>query len=325
MTMLTELRRYASLGTIGYYSSVLGLFHNHPNVEWNKDTLEAHFQGKIIDDKDIFDGGIPLLVAAGVLEVDANGTYLTTYGYRQPLHSIGHCRCKILESILKSLSHDEEVYDIFSPEFCSYDFINNAIQVGKSAFGLRYANIRDVLLNLGFLVPHPNYPNSAYIINKTHKNLFDRYFTDGLRKHHLSPEQLKSIQAQQQINGALGEKFVVEYEARRIGRDDGIEWIANYDTAAGFDIMSFEHKSSTCHDRFIEVKTYTGTSPQFFWSRNEMRVAEEKGRGYYLYLVSLDMIDTAGYVPIIIQDPTIEVLSSSHWHKIVDKYHIVQM
>lgn len=323
--MLDALRQYSSLGTLGYYWELLGLFYSQPSTDWNKDSIEAHFRGRIIDDKDVFDGGLPLLLSSGVLEQDFTGSYHLTHNFRQRLHTQEHCRVKVLESLLEAMKNDEETYLIFAAEFCSFDFVNNVIQVDKSAFGLQFANIRDLLISLGFLLPHPNYPDRSYAVNKSHKKLFDRHLTDGIRKRRISPEQLISLQAQQQENGLLGEKFALKYEVARIGREDEIEWIAIYDAAAGFDIMSFETNASSEHDRFIEVKAYSGKTPYFYWSRNEMEEAGVRGIQYFLYLVNLDEIDSPGYEPLIVQNPDVEVLANSGWAKTVEKYRITRI
>lgn len=323
--MLEELRQYSSLGTVGYYWEVLGLFHDQPNADWSESSINSYFKGRLIDGSDIFDGGLPLLVASGVLEVDITGLYHITYGFRHRLHSQEHCRVKVLESILLAMKEDEATYAIFSTEYCSYDFVNNMIQVDRSAFGLQFSNIRDVLIRLDFLQPHPNYPERSYAVNRHHRNLFDKYLTEGIRKRRISPGQLRSTQAQQQENGLKGERFVYDYEIARTGRQDSVEWIAIYDTAAGFDIMSFETDNSDSHDRFIEVKAYSGSTPYFYWSRNEVSVAQSKMNQYFLYLVNLDEIDNPSYEPMIIQNPAIDVLDGEGWEKTVDKYHVVRI
>lgn len=325
MIMLEELRPYTSIGTTGYYWEVLRLFYNQPSTDWSKESIEAHFKGRIIDGKDIFDGGLHLLLLSGILEVDITGFYHLTHAFRHPLHSQEHCKGRVLEALLKAMKEENATYFIFSTEFCSFDFVNNVIQVDKSAFGLQYANIRDVLLSLGFLEPHPNYPERSFAVNKSRRNLFDRYLTDEMRRRRVSPDQLRSIQAQQQENGLLGEKYVYDYEMLRTKRESGIEWIASYDTSAGFDIMSFETDTSVLHDRFIEVKAYSGKTPYFYWSRNEMSVADIKGNKYFLYLVNLDEINNPDYEPIIIMNPAVEVLNNGEWDKTVDKYHIVHV
>lgn len=169
--MLEELRRYSSLGTVGYYWEVLGLFYDEPNTDWSQDSLDAHFSGRIIDGRDVFDGGLPLLIRSGVLELDIIGFYHPTYKFRQKLHTQEHCRGKILESLLEAMANDDNTYSIFSAEYCTFDIVNNLIQVDKSAFGLQFANIRDVLLDLGFLSAHPDFPDCSYVVNKSRKNL----------------------------------------------------------------------------------------------------------------------------------------------------------
>lgn len=313
--MLEELRRYSSLGTVGYYWEVLGLFYDEPNTDWNKDSLEAHFSGRIIDGRDVFDGGLPLLIRSGVLELDIVGYYHPTHKFRQKLRTQEHCRGKILESLLDAMAVDDNTYTIFSAEYCTFDLVNNFVQIDRSAFGLQFANIRDLLLDLGFLSTHPDFPERSYVVNKPRKNLFDKYIRYGIGKRRVPPEQLQSIQAKQQQNGLEGESFVYAYEGIRTGRESEIEWIASYDTAAGFDIMSFETKSSPTHDRFIEVKTYSGSTPYFYWSRNEMQVARTRGGQYFLYLVNLDKIKELGYEPIIINNPAVGVLESEDWEK----------
>jgi hypothetical protein len=323
--MLEDLSKYNNLGTIEYYWELLSLFYSQPDNSWSKDQIDAHFRNRIIDGTDIFDGALPLLIKSGIVEVDVNGICHLSYQFKYRLHSIGHCKGKVLESILNAIKSDYEVYSIFSNEYCTFDMLNNVIQIDKSAFGLRHANIRNVMTNLGFLLPHPNYPERSFMVSKPHKKLFDRYFIEGMRKRQITPEQLRSIQAQQQENGLKGEEFSFNYEVNRTGRGNDIEWIANYDASAGFDIMSFETGTSAKHDRFIEVKTYTGDNPYFYWSRNEMEVASVKGNKYYLYLVSLDSLNQPAYEPIIVNNPYISVLDNDKWKKTVDKYHIIHV
>ena len=321
--MLEELRKYSSLGSAGYYWEVLSLFYDHPDTDWDEHAIDAHFKGKIIDDTDIFDGGLHLLVLSEILELDANGFYSVSYKFSHRLHSKNHCKGRVLEAILKALKEDEITYTIFAPEFCTFDFVNNVIQIEKSAFGLKFGNIRNVLISLDFLLPHPNYPDHTFAINKSYRKLFDRYLTDGIRKRQITPDQLKNLQAQQLENGLAGEKFVLNYEANRTGREDDVEWIASYDSAAGYDILSFESSSSVEHDRFIEVKAYSGNLPYFYWSKNEVNVATERASNYYLYLVNLEKLSQSDYEPIIIKNPIKEVLNSEDWEKTVDKYHII--
>ena len=63
-------------------------------------------------------------------------------------------------------------------------------------------------------------------------------------------------------------------------------------------------------------------SPYFYWTRNEIKKAERSSENYYLYLVDRDRIQDLNYKPKIIQNPVKNVLRSSKWQKVVEKYYI---
>ncbi|MNF66851.1 hypothetical protein D3C84_486500 [compost metagenome] len=70
------------------------------------------------------------------------------------------------------------------------------------------------------------------------------------------------------------------------GRNDlasKVEHIALSDSAAGYDILSFELDGS---ERFIEVKTTTGpVSTPFYISENEVAVSRQLQERFWLYRV----------------------------------------
>jgi len=89
--------------------------------------------------------------------------------------------------------------------------------------------------------------------------------------------------------GHAGELLVIEYEKKRLcdaGRNDlasKVEHIALSDSAAGYDILSFELDGS---ERFIEVKTTTGSaSTPFYISENEVAVSRQLLERFWLYRV----------------------------------------
>ena len=93
--------------------------------------------------------------------------------------------------------------------------------------------------------------------------------------------------------GNLGEKLTLDYEIDRLNKLDKtgelsqrITQISQYDPFAGFDVLSFNDECSNPSepDRYIEVKTTTGTSAHFFWSRNEIKKAKECRVQYWIYI-----------------------------------------
>ena len=88
--------------------------------------------------------------------------------------------------------------------------------------------------------------------------------------------------------GFAGEKLVIAAELKELrdaGRDDladRLEHTALVDSAAGYDIASFD--PATGEKRLIEVKTTTGPIySAFFISANEVRVSEDQGESYFIY------------------------------------------
>lgn len=89
--------------------------------------------------------------------------------------------------------------------------------------------------------------------------------------------------------GLAGELLVMAHEQKRLrdaGRNDlaaRVEHVALSDSAAGYDILSFELDGG---ERFIEVKTTTGpASTPFYISENEVSVSRQLQELYWLYRV----------------------------------------
>lgn len=53
-------------------------------------------------------------------------------------------------------------------------------------------------------------------------------------------------------------------------------------------------------------------------------LAIARGNEYFLYLVNLAKIREPRYEPMIVRNPTVDVLESEDWEKTVDKYHILK-
>ena len=127
---------------------------------------------------------------------------------------------------------------------------------------------------------------------------------------------------QQQIYGEEAEKFVLNFEFIRLNKKKNIDWVAEYIVNEGYDIASYNHESDEFPNRFIEVKSYEGETPYFFWSRNEYSVAKRKKEEYWLYLVNRTEMNNEDYSPLIIRNPYETIIEDSKWIKEIDKYKI---
>ena len=104
----------------------------------------------------------------------------------------------------------------------------------------------------------------------------------------LTEEELLAILELQRIRAVEAENYVMELEVNRLtdgGRMDLaglIERVATRDVSAGYDIRSFELDGS---DRYIEVKSSTGTDIRFFLTSNEWRFLSEHDTDAWIYFV----------------------------------------
>lgn len=141
---------------------------------------------------------------------------------------------------------------------------------------------------------------------------FEAIFLDVVRRSNvrhacrmMSAEQFAARRERDAANGLLAEDWVLAHERLRLENHpllDQVRRISDANVSAGFDILSFSSPSALQHDLHIEVKSYVGLR-RFFWSRNEIAIAEELGEQYSLYLVDRDLMGAAGYDPQVIRGP----------------------
>lgn len=325
--MLKELKKYENLGTPTYFWELFEQLRDG-NL-WTLEDVSGYFFNRIIDGESIFDGCLPLLQLAKIIEVDEKGVIEIAYKYKHIFRNEEMCKKKILKGILDKLLDDEEFYTIFSAENVSYDYIiHKTVDLNFSAFGLKYANVRNLLIDFDFLKPHLDFPQKKLIVNPYWKIFFDQNITKEIRKRVISPEELEKRLNKQNINGFEAEEFVFIFEKKRLNNKDGIDWIAQYNVNAGYDIDSFDTSESIIIDRFIEVKSYSkkdGGAPYFYWSKNEVATAEKYKENYYIYLVNRDEIKNPDYKPTMISNPIKNILNNNNWEKIVDKYYVTEI
>lgn len=87
----------------------------------------------------------------------------------------------------------------------------------------------------------------------------------------MTQDQLHQSQQATTRQGNLGEQFALSFERKRLREflHSSIRHFEEHEIALGYDILSFETRTSILPDRYIEVKTFRG-HPHFYWTDNEI-------------------------------------------------------
>jgi len=140
----------------------------------------------------------------------------------------------------------------------------------------------------------------------------------------LTEERLRAMLLEKQAIGDIGEKLITRYERARLAAAGAIveshcvRRIGNIRVNAGYDVDSFDGISATkVFDRFIEVKAAKSKDLHFFWTENEIRVAEKLGEHYWIYFLGgvSAMTGTASQMPLMFQNPLTTILEDANISK----------
>lgn len=242
-------------------------------------------------------------VSKDILEHLGNDSLLNTY---------------LIESTLDTLFRNK----ILTAEMFVFDINEGHVLFRNELLPLTYAPIRNDLVSQSFFAIEREQQKTCFLVNPDFENKLSSFCQKS--KQSMTLEQLQSRLESNAIAGAKAESFVLNYERQRINNPNlqkKIRQISNVDVCAGYDILSFENDSSTLYDRFIEVKAVSRDCG-FFWSKNELKIAQLQGDKYFLYLVNLSQIGDAGYCPMIIQNPAHSIVNSPDWLVEPESYHI---
>lgn len=229
----------------------------------------------------------------------------------------------LIEAIISKLKKTDLLQSFILLDSFKYDISNDGIVLRNHMIPLEFSGLRNLFFELGLFSKHVS--PTLIKINENYKDYFINQIALWIKEQvlrdipssALSYEQFLQLQEIKNEYGTEAEKFVLEYEQTRlISHPDRekIKIISNIDVGAGFDIISFNDESSRIYDRFIEVKSYSDDI-QFYWSRNEVRVAEIKKEHYFLYLVNRNQLEDDGYSPTIIQNPYHTIFQDDTWLK----------
>ena len=203
----------------------------------------------------------------------------------------------------------------------------NIVTINNNLIPFNFSQYRNLLIDFELFILDTIISNQ-FLINNYYKPWFVKEIIPLLENQNVSRKislsNLKEIQRQNDAFGIEAERFVLAFEKNRLTghiRFNDIQIISEDWSNAGYDIQSFNDKKSIIFDKFIEVKSYN-IFPRFFWSANEVKVAEQKQNNYFLYLVDRNKINQNNYMPVIIKNPYVNVLLSDNWAKEVDKWFV---
>lgn len=323
--MLDELNKYDNLGTPRYFFELLSGIGGK-GKRWTVRDVQEYFFNRIVDGRNVFDGCLPLAKSIGIITIRRDGLLSLDESFGA-FEGEKHLCGKFLERLLSQLESDETFRTIFDSNHISYDVIYRTIQISNAAFQFKYANFKQLLIDFGFLNPHPDQTIERLIVSPKYKRMFDRMLLPGIKKRKVGIDELKNLLEQKQIYGDEAEDFVVDFEQRRLARHANVrnvQKISEYDTTAGYDVVSYETIDSIEINKFIEVKSFGGI-PSFYWSRNEIDVAKIKKDKYFLFLVDRNRMREMQYSPIIIRNPYEEIIMNEQkWKLRVEKYFVLQ-
>lgn len=235
--------------------------------------------------------------------------------------------------LLTNLIEKGAINSFINEENLKYSHNKGCFYIKPHLIKLSFSPLRNLLLSLEFFeidtIDNTNKVVPDYLyINKKFSNLIKTKVVNQLdsilKKPKFSLEDLNRSLDNKNEAGKQGEAFVLHYEKIRLKDHplkDKIECISEDYTNAGFDIISFNNLDSFIVDRFIEVKSYINEA-SFYWSRNEVEVAKELNRKYYLYLVDRMQMDKEGYSPKILQNPYRKIFQSENVKKEVELWKI---
>lgn len=243
---------------------------------------------------DYISNSLKLLEEIKIISVNSQGIYESTSSPKTPLNN----------KIISKLEDDGVLHQI-ADAIEELDGINT-FKLNHFKLFPKYRGAIPLASSLGLLVYDTTsqfykitkfgYELLSSLISKASFTTFD----EGM-----SPKQLENKLELQAIRGEQAEEFVLQLERLRLKNHphlDAIKRISITNTSAGFDIQSFESNNSTCIDKYIEVKSYTG-QPGFYWSINEINFAKKKGVSYCLIVVDSNKIHLDEYEPSEIRNP----------------------
>lgn len=315
--MISEIIKFENIGTPNY---LIKLSHLVNTDDYTDDSVKDFFINKLIDNNSIFDGGVYLLNQIDFLAVSNNGILTISDKYQHFFRNDKLLVNKIVSLFIDKLISDEVFDKIFNHNTVYHD-VDLSIVIDNNAFQFKYSKLKQFLIDFEIMDVHP-FKEQCFCVCNKYKKIFDKKIILKIKRQKLSLKEFNRLQDLKNKHGEEAEIFILNIEKQKFYNHaliDAIEQISHIDASAGYDVASLQCDSSTTIDKLIEVKSYSG-EPYFYWSQNEIRVAQEEQDNYFLYLVNRDEINNHDYQPLIIQNPYKNVANSSDWKKDCQKW-----
>lgn len=213
--------------------------------------------------------------------------------------------------------------NLFNIDLVKFNEEDLVFYASRAAFKLEAAIFRNLLIELDAMSMNEA---NEFVFRKE----FEHIFSKQIKLHRIKKTQEKLLEelAEKQRIGAEGELFVLKFEKERLAdhpKIENVRIISDIDVSAGYDIISYKSKESEKFDRYIEVKTFIGTS-HFFWSSNEIKQARLRREQYFIYLLDYSKINQPNYEPEMISDP-FEVIQNplNGWIMKTSTYEVKKM
>jgi len=171
------------------------------------------------------------------------------------------------------------------------------------------------LIQLGAL----NANKHLLVVSDHHRETISQFVDEG---GDYTEEQMENNLREKRLLAEMAESFVVDFERARLAKighkleSACVHRISKHRVNAGYDISSFSGASKNLnHDRFIEVKGSGQATVFFFWTQNEMKIAEKMGDKYWIYFVGgIDRKKRqVTRQPVMLQNPHIKLKSDSRF------------
>ena len=317
--MLT-LHKFHNLGTPNIFFYLINEINKRgKGLGLSEAEIKQITYNKIIDERSIYDGCLPLAIEIGIL-TDIKGRFFVTNDFIKFLNKKEKLCDEIAKRIIQKLINEEEFVLIFSKNVFSYDITYKHTILAKNAFSLKYVNYKQLLIDFNILSLKSEIPK-GYVINKRYLLFFQNlHLSISSKRRNISIKEFKENLENKERYGIEAENFVISFEEKRLNKK--VEWLSKYVVNAGFDIVSYDNEEDITHNRFIEVKSFAGNPPTFYWSKNEIKEAKRRMKTYWIYLVDRNKISEKNYKPVMINNPFIKVFNNNEWIKTIENYKL---